>query len=112
MPLENNYVQTIFDIVEHIPKGRVTTYGHIAKAIGSSRAARVVGWTLNRSHTSAPHIPAHRVVNRKGLLTGRHHFGTENEMQERLEKEGIEVKNHQVLNFDQILWDPVIELSL
>ncbi len=112
MPLEKDYEQTIFGIVEHIPKGRVTTYGHIARAIGSTRAARVVGWALNRSHTVAPQIPAHRVVNRAGVLTGRNHFGTENEMQDRLEQEGITVKNHQVQNFENLLWDPLKELSL
>ncbi len=112
MPLEDNYVQTIYDIVAHIPEGRVTTYGHIARAIGSTRASRVVGWTLNKSHTQATHIPAHRVVNRVGILTGRHHFGTENEMQKRLEAEGISIKDHQVQNFDNLLWDPVVELAL
>ncbi len=112
MPLEKDYEDTIFRIVESIPSGRVTTYGHIARAIGSTRAARVVGWTLNRSHVVAPRIPAHRVVNRAGVLTGRNHFSAENEMQSRLEQEGVVVKNHQVQNFESLLWDPVKELAL
>ncbi len=112
MPLDKDYQQTIYDIVASIPEGRVTTYGHIARAIGSTRGARVVGWCLNRSHTTAPQIPAHRVVNRVGLLTGRHHFATPEEMQNKLEQEGISIENHQVQNFPELLWDPIQELSL
>ncbi len=99
------YQQDIFDIVRLIPKGRVTTYGRIADylALGS---ARMVGWALNQSHVFDATIPAHRVVNRKGELTGRLHFESPNRMQELLEKEGLIIKNHCVQNFENHIWSP------
>ena len=99
------YQQDIYDIVRLIPKGKVTTYGRIADflALGS---ARMVGWAMNKSHLSDPSIPAHRVVNRKGELTGRLAFESPDKMQKLLEKEGVNIKNHCIINFDQHLWSP------
>ena len=107
---KTNFFESVFDIVMLIPKGRVTTYGAIAKFISSQCSARTVGWALNSSHSSSNKIPAHRVVNRKGMLTGKFHFKTLTTMQNRLEKEGIIVINDEIQNFDKILWDPTIEL--
>ena len=99
------YQQDIYDIVRLIPEGKVTTYGRIADflALGS---ARMVGWAMNKSHLSDPLIPAHRVVNRKGELTGRLHFGTPEKMQELLESEGLVIENNCIVNFSQHLWAP------
>ena len=101
----SQYQQDIYDIVRLIPKGKVTTYGRIADflALGS---ARMVGWAMNKSHLSDPLIPAHRVVNRKGELTGRLHFSPPSKMQKLLEKEGVTIRNHCIVNFDQHLWSP------
>lgn len=99
--------QDIYEVVKQIPKGRVSTYGHIAKYLGTG--ARMVGWAMNAAHT-LPEIPAHRVVNRLGLLTGKMHFETPNTMQNRLEAEGILVKNDQIVDFKQVLWLPAEEL--
>ena len=102
----------VFEVVKQIPQGRVTSYGAIAKYLGMARSARMVGWAMNASHSLAEPVPAHRVVNRSGLLTGKHHFGDQNEMQRRLEAEGIKIKNDQILEFEKHLWDPAKELSL
>jgi methylated-DNA-protein-cysteine methyltransferase-like protein len=99
----------VFEVVKLIPKGRVTSYGAIAAYLGMRSGARLVGWAMNASH-SEKGVPAHRVVNSKGLLTGKHHFKTANEMQRLLEKEGVKVKNDQVQNFDKLFWDPTEEL--
>ena len=106
--MEKDFYARVFDVVRLIPKGKVTTYGHIARCLGSGRSSRLVGYAMNLSHTHDPLIPAHRVVNRKGLLTGKMHFNNINEMQHLLEKEGIEVKNDQILNFQHHLWDPAV----
>jgi len=98
--------------VKQIPQGRVTTYGAIARYLGSAGAARMVGWAMNQSHSSPEYIPAHRVVNRVGILTGKHHFGGVNLMQELLENEGAVIRDHQIINFDEMYWDPVRELGL
>lgn len=98
----------IYELVRLIPPGRVTTYGAIAAFLGGGGGARLVGWAMNACHTDAS-IPAHRVVNRSGLLTGRHHFGG-NRMQELLEAEGLRVENHQIVAFRQHFWDPATEL--
>ncbi len=111
MDEKSNFMESVYAIVARIPKGRVTTYGHIAQAVGSKKSARIVGWALNHSHVSTPDLPAHRVVNRVGLLTGRHNFATPDEMQIRLESEGIMVEDHQIQNFSTYLWDPNIELT-
>ncbi len=95
-----------------IPYGRVTSYGAIARYLGAPGAARMVGWAMNQSSTSDEYVPAHRVVNRVGLLSGKHHFTGINLMQELLENEGAIVKENRILNFEELYWDPVLELSL
>lgn len=107
MSSDTDFFLQVFDIVRMIPRGRVTTYGHIARALGTGRAARMVGWAMNASHQHDAGIPAHRVVNRKGMLTGKMHFSDPDEMQRRLESEGVEVIDDAVRNFSSLLWDPV-----
>lgn len=93
-----------------VPYGRVTSYGAIAKYLGSAQLARIVGWAMNDSHYQKDYVPAHRVVNRKGILTGKHHFGNSNTMKQLLENEGIQVKDDQIVNFENIFWDPMKEM--
>ncbi len=93
-----------------IPHGRVTSYGAIAKYLGSAQSARMVGWAMNNSHFQKEYVPAHRVVNRNGLLTGKHHFGNSNTMKQLLENEGIKVIDDQIVNFEKYFWDPAKEL--
>jgi len=107
-----NIYDLIYEIVRHVPKGRVTTYGAVAAATGAKSGARLVGYAMNGCHTVKPKVPAHRVVNRKGLLTGKHHFGSPTMMQELLEKEGIKVKDDQVVDFEKLFWDPLLELNI
>ena len=104
----DDFFLRVFDIVRLIPEGRVTSYGHIARALGAARSARMVGWAMNASHSHDPKLPAHRVVNRNGMLTGRMHFSDPDEMQRRLEDEGIEVKDNKVTEFKTLLWDPAV----
>jgi len=99
-----NFYQQVYEVAKQIPYGRVTSFGAIANFIGSARSARMVGYALNGS--VGKDVPAHRVVNRKGLLTGKHHFEGTNLMQQLLESEGIIVKENQVQNFDEVFWDP------
>lgn len=106
------FFEQVFEVVKLIPKGRVTSYGAIARYLGTAGSSRMVGWAMNASHTSVPPIPAQRVVNRNGLLTGKHHFGSPNIMQQLLESEGIEVKEDKVKRFKELFWDPMIELAL
>ena len=106
----DSFFNKVFDVVRMVPYGRVTTYGAVAEYLGARRSARMVGWAMNASHTQVAEIPAHRVVNRNGLLTGKHHFGNLNIMQQLLESEGIEVENDQVVRFPQLFWNPTIEL--
>lgn len=101
----------VYQVVEQIPQGRVTTYGAIARYLGTGLSARMVGWAMNAAH-SLPHIPAHRVVNRLGILSGKHHFGAPDEMELRLQVEGVVVKHDRVLEFDSRFWDPALHLSL
>lgn len=101
-----NFLDRVYELVRRIPRGRVTTYGALAEACGMRISARMVGWAMNMSHRVMPPVPAHRVVNRKGLLTGKHHFATPTLMQELLEQEGVKVINNQVMNFEQVFWDP------
>ena len=105
-----SFFDDVYEVVMLIPKGRVTSYGAIASYLGTKMSARMVGWAMNAAHTNKK-IPAHRVVNRSGLLTGRHHFETPETMQKQLEKEGIKVKNSQVLDFEKRFWDPSKELQ-
>lgn len=104
--LDIAWFDLVYDIVRHIPKGKVTTYGHIATCIGSKGSARMIGWAMNKAHTVKPKVPAHRVVNRKGVLSGKHHFATETLMQELLEAEGVTIENDQIVNFEEHLWLP------
>ncbi|MDD2985410.1 MGMT family protein [Flavobacterium sp.] len=100
-----NFFERVYILVRQIPYGRVTSYGAIAKALGTARSARMVGWALNASH-NLEDVPAHRVVNRKGLLSGKHHFEGANLMQQLLESEGIEVVNNQIVDFENHFWKP------
>tara|TARA_B100001057_G_scaffold228788_1_gene229057 strand:+ start:178 stop:495 length:318 start_codon:yes stop_codon:yes gene_type:complete len=102
---QNDFFQKVYSIVRTIPEGRVTTYGLIARKIGLSSSARTVGWALNSCHNDSS-IPAHRVVNRNGLLTGKHHFKGYNLMKQLLENEGIKVDEDKVVDFEVKLWDP------
>jgi methylated-DNA-protein-cysteine methyltransferase-like protein len=104
--LEQSFFDKVFDVVRQIPAGRITTYGIIAKHIGSPKAARMVGWAMNKSGLEKEYVPAHRVVNRKGLLTGKHHFANQNTMVEMLESEGITIIENQIQNFEKLLWYP------
>lgn len=99
-----DFFKNVFEIVKLVPHGRVTTYGSIAKALGTPKSSRMVGWAMNASHGDKS-VPAHRVVNRNGLLTGKIHFATPTLMQERLEAEGIAVKNDQIQDFKSLFWD-------
>ena len=96
----------VYDVVRQVPKGRVTSYGAIAAYLGIKLSARMVGWAMNAAHTARPRVPAQRVVNRNGMLTGKHHFGDPGEMQRRLEKEKIKVVDDQVQDFKIVFWDP------
>lgn len=110
MEKESNFFEKVYQTARQIPYGRVTSYGAIAKYLGAARSARMVGWAMNNSHHQEEEVPAHRVVNRKGLLTGKHHFSGTNLMQQLLENEGIIVVDHQIQNFETVFWDPSKEL--
>jgi len=103
--MNRDFFQRVYEVVRQIPSGKVTTYGHIARKIGASRSARMVGYALNASHLEAD-VPAHRVVNRKGMLTGKHHFAGTHLMQQLLENEGLVIENNCVQNFEEHLWIP------
>lgn len=107
---KSNFFADVYDVVRLIPKGRATSYGAIAAYLGAKMSARMVGWAMNAAHDDKS-IPAHRVVNRSGLLTGRFHFRTPKTMQRLLEKEGIKIKKDQIVNFDAVFWDPYAELE-
>ena len=105
----NNFFDRVYKVVKQIPYGRVTNYGSIAKYLGSAKSSRAVGYAMNASHNLAD-VPAHRVVNKVGLLTGKHHFFGSNLMKDLLESEGIEIVDNKVSRFDSLYWDPSIEL--
>ena len=105
----DNFFERVYEIVRQIPEGKVTSYGAIAKALGTARSARMVGWAMNASHT-IDDVPAHRVVNRKGLLSGKHHFDGTNLMHQLLENEGVEVVDNQIVDFEKNFWKPEIDL--
>ena len=109
--MSKDFYQNVFDLVKEIPEGRVTSYGTIAKYLGAARSSRMVGWAMNISHTQKDDIPAHRVVNRNGMLTGKMHFSTPTEMEDRLKAEGVKVINDQVQDFKKVFWDPEKELG-
>lgn len=103
----DNFFERVYEVARKIPYGKVTTYGAIAKCLGAARSARMVGWAMNASHTMDD-VPAHRVVNRKGMLTGKHHFEGTNLMQQLLESEGVLVQDNQIIDFEKYLWIPEI----
>jgi methylated-DNA-protein-cysteine methyltransferase-like protein len=109
---DESFFELVFEVVRQIPKGRVTSYGAIAAALGTKMSARMVGWAMNSSFRVRPKVPAHRVVNRVGMLTGKIHFNPPEKMQELLMKEGISVKDDQVQDFQKKFWDPAKELSI
>nr|WP_297919614.1 MGMT family protein [uncultured Allomuricauda sp.] len=105
---EQNFFDKVYEVAQQIPYGRVTSYGAIAKYLGAARSARMVGWAMN--YVFGKDIPAHRVVNRVGVLTGKHHFEGTNLMQQLLENEGLTIKDNQIVDFQKYFWDPVQEL--
>lgn len=104
-PNNKNFFERVYEVARQIPYGKVTSYGAIAKALGAARSARMVGWAMNASHNMED-VPAHRVVNRVGLLSGKHHFDGTNLMQQLLESEGIEVVDNQIIDFEKHFWEP------
>jgi methylated-DNA-protein-cysteine methyltransferase-like protein len=108
--VESSFFTSVYDVVRQIPHGRVTSYGAIAEFLGSRGSARMVGWAMNASHLQVTNVPAHRVVNRNGVLTGKHYFGSPAMMEQLLRSEGIPVEDDQVVDFDKYFWDPLKEL--
>lgn len=107
-----SFYDQVYQVVRLIPKGRVSSYGAIAAYLGTRGSSRMVGYAMNAAHTTFPPVPAQRVVNRNGLLTGKFHFGSADMMQQLLENEGVKVENDKVVDFKNIFWDPAIELEL
>lgn len=110
--IQSDFFEQVFQVVRLIPKGRVTSYGAIANYLGAKSSSRIVGYAMNAAHSQKEYVPAHRVLNRNGQLTGKHHFETPFLMQELLEKENIKVVNDQVVDLKKHYWDPTIELAL
>jgi len=108
---DNDFFSRVYEVTRLVPWGRITTYGAIARYLGSGRSARMVGWALNVCHSRPEFVPAHRVVNRIGLLTGKLHFGNSSTMQQLLENEGIIVENDRIQDFKDKFWDPSVELA-
>jgi len=106
----NDFFARVYEVTKCIPYGRITSYGSIARCLGSGRSARMVGWALNVCHSKPEFIPAHRVVNRNGLLTGKHHFGNSTTMEQLLKNEGVIIENDQIINFKEKFWDPGTEI--
>jgi methylated-DNA-protein-cysteine methyltransferase-like protein len=102
----------VYQVCREIPYGKVSSYGAIAKYLGAARSARMVGWAMNNAHNQKEYVPAHRVVNRNGQLTGKMHFSNPNEMEYLLSEEGVKVVKDQIINFKELFWDPTIELIL
>ena len=109
---DRHFFEDVYAVVRLIPRGRVTSYGAIAQYLGSRMSARMVGWAMNASHTAHPPVPAQRVVNRNGMLSGKHHFPTPTAMEELLKTDGVDVKDDQVVRFREIYWDPSEEITL
>lgn len=103
----DNFFERVYEIVRQIPEGKVTTYGAIAKALGTAKSARMVGWAMNASH-NLEDVPAHRVVNRNGMLTGKHHFEGTNLMQQLLENEGVKIIDNKIVDLDKFIWYPSV----
>jgi len=108
----SDFFDMVYQVARLIPPGRVTSYGAIARYLGTGQSARMVGWAMNKAGSQSVYVPAHRVVNSKGLLTGKHHFDGPSAMEELLANEGIQVENNQILNFETVFWDPVKELEI
>ncbi len=108
---EESFFGQVYEVARQIPKGRVTSYGAIANCLGTKLSARMVGWAMNGAGNVKPKVPAHRVVNRNGILSGKHHFGHPGTMEKLLAKEGIRVKNDTIIDFERLFWDPVKELG-
>jgi len=108
---DDNFFELVYEVARQIPKGRVTSYGAIAKCLGTKMSARMVGWAMNGAGQVKPKVPAHRVLNRNGMLTGKHHFGDPDQMENLLKKEGVKVRNDTVVDFEKIFWDPATELG-
>lgn len=111
MDASTNFFEKVYDVARKIPIGRVTSYGAIATYLGAARSARMVGWAMNNSHHQKEEVPAHRVVNKQGLLTGKHHFEGTNLMQQLLENEGVVIVNNQIQNLETVFWNPTKELK-
>jgi len=109
---EYSFFENVYEVVRQIPKGRVTSYGAIANFLGTKLSARMVGWAMNLAHSAKPKVPAHRVVNRNGMLSGKAHFGTPTLMEELLAKEKIKVEEDVIIDFKNLFWDPAKELEL
>jgi len=109
---ESSFYDKVYEVVRLIPTGKVTSYGAIATYLGTAQSSRMVGWAMNNAGLQFPYIPAHRVVNRNGLLTGKHHFGSSTIMQELLEAEGITVIDDRIADFEKHFWNPMIELDM
>lgn len=109
---EPGFFEQVYEVARLIPRGRVTSYGAIATCLGTRLSARMVGWAMNGAGYAKPKVPAHRVVNRNGMLSGKHHFGSPDAMEKLLKKEGIKVKNDTVVDFKKIFWDPTKELDM
>ncbi|MDP9230903.1 MAG: MGMT family protein [Bacteroidota bacterium] len=109
---DENFFDLVYDVVRQIPRGRVTSYGAVAVTLGTKLSARMVGWAMNGAHHVRPKVPAHRVVNRNGMLTGKHHFENPEQMEMLLKKEGVKVKNATVVDFEKLFWDPAKELEI
>lgn len=109
---QKDFFRDVYEVVRLIPEGRLSSYGAIARYLGATSGARMVGYAMNYAHQQVPPVPAHRVLNRNGLLTGKHHFGSPNQMQLLLEKEGVIVENDAVKDFASYFWDPNVELSI
>ena len=109
---DTNFFELVHEVARQIPKGRVTSYGAIAACLGTKSSARMVGWAMNGAHKVKPKVPAHRVVNRNGMLSGKAHFETPTKMEELLKKEGIKVKDDTVVEFGKLFWDPAQELGV
>jgi methylated-DNA-protein-cysteine methyltransferase-like protein len=110
MKADSSFFEQVYEVARLVPYGRVTSYGAIAAYLGSRMSARMVGWAMNKCHVHPHPVPAHRVVNRQGLLTGKHHFGSPDIMKQLLESEGVEVIDDQIVRYNELFWDPLKEL--
>jgi methylated-DNA-protein-cysteine methyltransferase-like protein len=109
---DDNFFELVYEVARQIPKGRVTSYGAIARCLGTKMSARMVGWAMNGAGKVKRKVPAHRVVNRNGMLSGKHHFETPDQMEMLLKKEGIKVENDTIVDFEKLFWDPAKELGI